>query len=424
MSDLADAVLPMVRTRADLHRWSASNAYGSQLHEAVAVLRQAAQDEPADQVLGVTQRAIASALRVIWRADDSSGIIGDAIQDLLDLHADLVRAAQPPSAKVVDWMINFQFVQEVDYFTIDPVAYAPALGEKGLARYRAKLAEIADTLGPELTDEQEAALRSELTTDPERWERRANEHRIRFTLGWNAQRLAVWDRDVPAIIATHARDRKVAAWFKDTAEALAEIGEFDLAIDWARQAAEFGPGHQSVDAAAYWCTLLAEHRPQDELPARLEVFRRWPTAGHAATVHRAAGDAWPDHREAIMAGLDKRPREAVAFALHTLEDPGLAWALGHSLDLDDPSLWDELATAYEKIDPLAALTVHTVRVVADLEIADAKRYRAAARRLARMRSLARKADQVAEVDQLIAELRTTHRRRPRLQQEFDRAGLP
>ena len=63
-----------------------------------------------------------------------------------------------------------------------------------------------------------------------------------FTLDWNAQRLAVLDRDVEAIIRTHARDRKVAAWLQDTAEALAEIGEFDLAIDWVRQALEVGSG--------------------------------------------------------------------------------------------------------------------------------------------------------------------------------------
>ncbi len=52
-----------------------------------------------------------------------------------------------------------------------------------------------------------------------------------FTLDWNAQRLAVFDHDVDAIIRTHARDRKVAPWFEDTAEAFEEIGEVDLAID-------------------------------------------------------------------------------------------------------------------------------------------------------------------------------------------------
>ena len=41
-----------------------------------------------------------------------------------------------------------------------------------------------------------------------------------------------------------------------------------------------------------------------------------------------------------------------------------------------------------------------------------------------MRRLAANTEQDAHVDDLIAELRQTHRRRPRLQQEFDRAGLP
>ena len=30
-------------------------------------------------------------------------------------------------ATLVDWMIRFQFDGDVDYFEIDPVAYAPAL---------------------------------------------------------------------------------------------------------------------------------------------------------------------------------------------------------------------------------------------------------------------------------------------------------
>jgi hypothetical protein len=38
---LADAVLPLIRTRADLSRWSASNAHGRQMHEAVDILEAA-----------------------------------------------------------------------------------------------------------------------------------------------------------------------------------------------------------------------------------------------------------------------------------------------------------------------------------------------------------------------------------------------
>jgi hypothetical protein len=41
-----------------------------------------------------------------------------------------------------------------------------------------------------------------------------------------------------------------------------------------------------------------------------------------------------------------------------------------------------------------------------------------------MSRLAAGSAHAAKVDDLIADLRETHRRRPRLQQEFDRAGLP
>ena len=44
--------------------------------------------------------------------------------------------------------------------------------------------------------------------------------------------------------------------------------------------------------------------------------------------------------------------------------------------------------------------------------------------LAKMRTLAAGTDQAHTVDEIIGRLRDTHRRRPRLQQEFDRARLP
>lgn len=394
------------------------------MHEALGILEEAAETGDPAVVLPVVQKAIASAVKVILRADDSGGIIGDVIRGLLTLHAELARNAPPPAAKLVAWMIKFQFDGEQDFFEIDPAAYASALGGKGMTLYRAKLAEIADSQGPEPTDEEEQGVRERMFTDPAAWEKLANVRHARFLLEYNAQRLAVVDRDVHAIIATHSRGRKVAAWLQDTAEALEEIGEIDLAIDWAKQATAFDRGHQSVKAAGYWCDLLAEHRPDELLVARLEVFRRWPSATHAGELYRAAGAQWDDYRAGVMATLESCPREAVSFALHSLKDVELAWNLAHSLGLPEPGLWEHLAKAYEKIDPLAVLPILTNLVHGELQVADAQRYRSAARRLARMRKLAAGADKAAEVDELIAELREEHRRRPRLQQEFDRAGLP
>jgi hypothetical protein len=45
VTTLADAVLPLIRTRADLSRWSASNAHGRQMHEAVDILEAANPDD-------------------------------------------------------------------------------------------------------------------------------------------------------------------------------------------------------------------------------------------------------------------------------------------------------------------------------------------------------------------------------------------
>jgi len=409
MSTLADAVLPLIRTRTELYRWGAANAHGRQLHEAVDILESAILTTDPDEFYSVTHKALASAVKVIARADDSSGIIGDACRRLLDLHPKAAAAAKAPPAKLVDWMIKFQFDGDVDYFELDPVAYAPALGESGMATYRARLKEIEAGLGPRPRDD-------------ERWTS-PHSHEW-FTLDWNAQRLAVLDHDIDAIIRTHAKDRKVAAWLEDTAEAFEEIGEIDLAIDWAKQATEFDRGHQSLKAADYWCKLLEEHRPNEALEARILVFRRWPSSTTAARLHKAAGTSWPGYRDEVIATLASTPSDAVLFALLTLKDVQFAWNLAHSLALNSDHTWAELLKSYEKVDPLAVLPIHQRLVENQLVEAGTQHYRLAARRLAKMRTLANGSDEAAKVDTLIADLRETHRRRPRLQQEFGRAGLP
>lgn len=405
---LADTVLPLIRTRADLHRYSSANQHGAQMHEAIDIVESAIATTDPAQVYAVTHKALASAVKVIARADDSAGIIGDACRRLLALHPQAAAAARVPAGKLVEWMMKFQFDGDVDYFELDPVAYAEALGEKGMAAYRARLNGVRGTLSPDPSDP--------LARDPERHER--------WVLEWNDRRLAVLDHDVEAIIRTHARDRKVAAWFQDTAEAFEEIDEIDLAIDWARQSLEIGPWHQSLKSADYWCKLLGEHRAAEELGARLTVFRRWPSTTTAAQLYKAAGKEWASYAGEVMATLSQRPDDAVLFALVTLKDVNRAWDLAQSLALDDDRTWAELIEAYEKIDPIATLPIHRRLVEHELVEAGAQHYRIAARRLAKMRDISAGTENSAEVHEFVVNLRRAHQRRPRLQQEFDRARLP
>jgi hypothetical protein len=409
VSTLADAVLPLIRTRSDLYRYTAANAHGRDMHDAIDILEGAIPTTEPAEIYSVTHKALASSLKVIARADDSSGIIGDACRRLLELHTRAAAAARTPVGKLIDWMMKFQFDDEVDHFELDPVAYAPALGETGMAEYRKRLAEVEAKLGPRPSQD-------------ERWT--SGHSHDWFTLDWNAQRLAVLDHDIDAIIRTHAKDRKVAAWLQDTAEAFQEIGEVDLAIDWAKQATDFYSGHQSLKAADYWCGLLETHRPSESLDARLAVFRKWPSSTSAARLHQAAGKAWPEYRDEVVVTLAASPRDAVLFALLSLREPEFAWNLAHSLALDSDTTWSELVKAYEKVDPIATLPIHQRLVENELIEAGAQHYRLAARRLAKMRELSAGSEKSAEVNDLIADLREIHRRRPRLQQEFDRAGLP
>ncbi|GAA1520817.1 tetratricopeptide (TPR) repeat protein [Agromyces terreus] len=407
MPELADAVLPLIRTRGDLYRWSAANAHGRDMHEAIDILESHLATADAADAYAVTHKALASSLKVIARADDSSGIIGDACRRLLDLHPRLAAAASVPPAKLVKWMFAFQLDGDVDYFELDPVAYAPALGERGLKAYRERLEEVRTSIPAKSLDD---------WRDPHSHER--------WVLEWNDRRLAVLDRDVEAIIRTHARDRRVAAWLEQTAEALAEIGEIDLAIDWAKQATDFDLGHQSVQAARYWCKLLGEHRPTELIEARRYVFDRWPNGETAANLYSAVGADWPSIEPDIMSKLATNPSGAVSFALHTLHDPQRAWDLAHELDVESDRLWMSVADAYERIDWVATLPVHRRLIEAELQDADARRYRSAAVRLAHLRKLANGTEHAAGVDEFIADLRLVHKRRPRLKQEFDRVRLP
>ena len=249
------------------------------------------------------------------------------------------------------------------------MAYAPTLSPNGMTAYREQLDQQRESLGPRPTG----------LGSGHDW----------FVIDWNEQRLAVLDQDVQAMIRTHARGRRVAGWLQDTAEAFAEIGRFDLAIEWAHDATYLGRDHQSMTACDYWCRLLAEHRPEELFDARLQVFLRWPTRGTASGLLEAAGDRWDTDELEAQQALASRPWEAVAFSLLTLQDVTLARNQAHDLDLNDARLWDELIKAYVKTDPAAVIPVLQRRVTELLVNADARNYKAGARNLKKMRRLAK-----------------------------------
>src|SRR5690625_2058809 len=157
---LADAVLPLIRSRSrELWRYSVAGNHGVQMQEGVDALNLALTNPKALPHLGiatptaqdvfhVVHKALASAIRVIARADDSDGIIGNACRELIELHPRAAAGAEVDELKLADWFYRFHFNDEVDYFELDPVAYAPALGAKGLDRLRQNVAILRAEVPP------------------------------------------------------------------------------------------------------------------------------------------------------------------------------------------------------------------------------------------------------------------------------------
>ncbi|MCE0540442.1 hypothetical protein LWF15_33605 [Kineosporia rhizophila] len=135
------------------------------MHQAIDIVEAAVLATVPGEVYTVTHKALASAITVIARADDSSGIIGDACRRLLALHPKAAAAAKVPTARLVDWMIKFQFEGEFDYFKLGPVAYAPGLGAVGMKTCRARLGEVRDQLGPRPGDRWDSSNRLERTAE-------------------------------------------------------------------------------------------------------------------------------------------------------------------------------------------------------------------------------------------------------------------
>lgn len=68
---LANQILPLIRTRSDLHRVGAANGHGRQLHDGVSILEEAFKSTDPKEFYTVTQKSLSSAITVMARADDS-----------------------------------------------------------------------------------------------------------------------------------------------------------------------------------------------------------------------------------------------------------------------------------------------------------------------------------------------------------------
>lgn len=118
LSVLKTAVDQSLRTRRHLD-YRGSMAWAQDAEPVMNALGDEVGTAPSAELVLLLQRAAGHLVKVILRADDSSGLIGDLCRQVLDLHRRACASGVADPAKLAKWMVRFTF-EDQDFFEIDP----------------------------------------------------------------------------------------------------------------------------------------------------------------------------------------------------------------------------------------------------------------------------------------------------------------
>jgi hypothetical protein len=388
--------LDSLRTRRHLD-YRESMAWAADAMIVVDEIAATAESAPSRDLLKLVELAVGRVVKTIMYADDSSGAIGDVAGRLLEIHERLAESGVADPKALAKWMIRFSF-DDQDFFNPDPVRYATALGDVGLAALRREV------------DERMA------TPDP------------RFAVRYVQERLAVLDGDLDRVVELLGGNLDRPHDFYRVSEAMLELDRPDDALAWARRGIESTSGWQVgklYDIAAG--VIAGRGDDVGVLDLRREQHQQMPSSTTYARVKAAAEStgAWSDERESARAILGARDVGGLVDALLADGDVDAAWTAATDVDREviGDHRWAQLAEEREATHPASALNVYLRLIDSTLQKADRRNYRAAAKQLKRAQKAAAAADLSDEFDEHLAALREQHRRRPTLIAILDKAGL-
>ncbi len=373
-----------------------SSEWARSARPVVEELRLAAASSPSRDLVVLVERAVGHVVKVIMHADDSNGTIGDLARDLLEVHAEVCDAGVADPMKLAAWMVRFS-CEDQDFFEVDPVRYAGALGEHGLLAYRRAI------------------------------EEREDGERV-FAVRWAHERLAVLDGDGEAIVALLGGDLSAPHQFIRVCEAMAELGRDDEVLAWAKRGIAETSGWQVEKLYDFACGVHERRSaPLEVLRLRREQHEKMASANTYSRLRVAADTmgAWEIERNAARVALRERDLSGLVDALLAEGNVEEAWAVANE-DADwEPGLARRvtLAEAREAQHPEQALPWY-MRAADEMLLETGRRaYAQAVPVLKKARRAAKAAGQSEWFASRIADLREHHRRRPTLIAMLDKVGL-
>lgn len=355
-------------------------------------------------------KALTATRRITEHADDSSGVVGDACQRAADLYARACREGSVDSVKLARWLLKFR--ESSPGWPETPLEnFASALGDKGLAIYRTRVAELdrdATGLG----------------------------HVDRFRVDQMLLEVADHDGDVDAAVSLLTRDAEHTQFGAIVTRLMAAGREAEALrhTDRAVAAGRIGMLGQGND---FWLSpedvanrYAAHGRPDDALAVLRRAFARQPGRAAYEVLSRVADRLGVGNVERTWAveeakRIAQRPhmtgQALVEIALGD-DDVERAWAAAD--DFGAGNAWRRLAEASKESMPMRAVGLHLEALAPKLERADRGAYADVAAQLREMREYYKRGGAVADFEVLVRSLRDTYRRRPSFIATLDKARLP
>jgi uncharacterized Zn finger protein len=362
----------------------------------------------ADRAVPVLRIAVDRITRALMYMDDSSGIVGDDLQELMALYARACAAARPNPVSLARWLVRLE-CDGPGWPRVLLSEFAPALGERGIAEVDRLVAERARD------------------ADPESWTGS-------FAVRDLREQLAEVSGDVDRYVAVLAEHLVSAAQYQRIVEALRAAGRRDEAVDWARRGVAANVGSPYTDRLRDVLVdmLLAAGDTPGAVRIRREEFERHPTATAYRSLIDVVAAVDGDDTTGWALGVlrdrvDQQPvyaSELVNVLLAVGRDEE-AWqeALRHRRWLGE-SQWHALLERRsvmhpaEVIQPYRDLVQQTI-----LNSADKRRYQRAVALLTALRAAYQAAGEPTAFPQYLADLRSEHKRRPTFLKTLDAAGL-
>jgi uncharacterized Zn finger protein len=390
--------------------YAEAGAWAQDVFEVIDAMTDLLDAGHAAQVASLVEHAHRRADAAIQYVDDSDGWLTDIGSRLGALHVRACAQARPEPVELARRLAELEMTSELDTFHRAAVTYSAILDREGLAAYR-------------------------WIVEP-KW-RATRNHKDAYSNAVFRPReamigIAQASGDPDDLIAIRGGDLHTPDDYLEIASALATAGRQEEANDWAQRGlATFVDRHWQTpplreflasqlrasgdDAGAellWWEAFvqqpsLSAYRKLLEESSRKDERREEAIGWLSNGLHAVAGG---EHDEAMRRAATAGRLIEIMLYEGAADD---AWAIA-SVHGCDERTWMNVARARESSHPLDAIPIYERAALANIETKKSGGYRAAVDLLARIRTLATKAEQPERFTEILAAITADHRRKTSL----------